>query len=255
MNRPSAFQQMPFTPMVKRLMIINVVIWFVGQVLIEGLILKTSVISDTLSLVPEQALLKGYVWQLVTYMFLHSSQVTHILFNMLMLWFFGAELEQRWGGKFFLAYYLVCGIGAAILYVVVTALAAALFGVGTMAMLIPVQGASAAIFGLLLAYGMLFGERVIFFMMLFPMKAKYFVMIMGFVEMASLIQTRERGSEVAYLAHLGGLAAGWLFLKGWGVWQRQRWNRKLNQKQKGRNLRLVVNNDKDSKKDGPKYWN
>ncbi|MBX2988961.1 MAG: rhomboid family intramembrane serine protease [Bdellovibrionaceae bacterium] len=249
-------QGMPFTPAVKWLLIINVAVWFGLQVVLEGFILRSDALSAALSLVPERVLFGGAVWQLFTYMFLHTSQVTHILFNMLMLWFFGAELEQRWGTKFFVAYYLVCGVGAAVIYVVGTALAAGLFGVGAMSLLIPVQGASGAVFGLLLAYGLLFGDRTIYFFMVFPMKARYFVMIMGFVELASLMTSRERGGEVAYLAHLGGLISGFVFLKGWGWWQRYRWNRKIQQKHKGRNLRLVVDNDKNKNdKDGPRYWN
>lgn len=243
---------LPITPVVKWLVIINVSVWFLGQVILEGLILKSDIISGNLSLVPERVLLGGAIWQIFTYMFLHTSQVTHVLFNMLMLWFFGAELEQRWGAKFFLSYYLVSGVGAAIIYVAATAMAVGFFGVGAMSLVIPVQGASGAVFGLLLAYGMIFGERIIHFMMIFPMKAKFFVLIMGFVEFASLLTSRERGSEVAYLAHLGGILSGFLFLKFWSWSQRYRWNRKLQQKHKGRNLRLVVDNEKDK---DPKYWN
>lgn len=246
---------MPFPPVVKWLVITNVAVWFIGQVVLEGFVLRSNLISSYLSLVPLQVLEQGYLWQLVTYMFLHTTQVTHILFNMLMLWFFGAELEQRWGRRFFATYYFVTGVGAAIIYVAGTALAAGLFNIGVFTLAIPVQGASGAVFGLLLAYGMLFGERVIHFMMIFPMKAKFFVLIMGFVEFASLLSSRERGSEVAYLAHLGGIISGFLFLKGWGWWQRRQWNKKAAQKHRGRNLRLVVDNDKEEDKNGPRYWN
>lgn len=257
MNRSVSFGGgLPFPPVVKFLVILNVAVWFVGQVVLEGFLLKSQPFSRYLSLVPIQVIEQGFLWQLVTYMFLHTSQVTHILFNMLMLWFFGAELELRWGPRFFLAYYFVTGVGAAIIYVVGTVLAASVFNLGVMSLSIPVQGASGAVFGLLLAYGLLFGERIIHFMMIFPMKAKFFVMIMGFVEVASLLSSRERGSEVAYLAHLGGLVSGFVFLKSWAWWQRRQWARKAAQKHKGRNLRLVVNNDKeDGDKNGPRYWN
>lgn len=257
-NRPVDFaRNVPtFTPAVKALVIVNVLVWFIGQVVLEKLILNTNAFSLALSLIPEQVLLKGFVWQVVTYMFLHTSEVTHILFNMLMLWFFGSELEQRWGTRFFITYYLTTGIGAAVIYVTGVALYAAITGGGTAGLMIPVQGASGAIFGLLLAYGMIFGERMTYFLIVFPMKAKYFVMLMGFVELVSMMTSRDRGSEVAYLAHLGGLISGFIFLKSWGWWQRRRWNRKLNQKQKTRsNLRLVVDNEKDDDKGGPRYWN
>lgn len=248
-------RSLPLTRVVKWLLILNVGIWFVGQVLLEGYVLKSDLISGNLSLVPERVLFGGAIWQLVTYMFLHTSQITHIFFNLLTLWFFGGELEQRWGSKFFLTYYLATGVGAAVIYVTGTALAAGLFNVGATALLIPVQGASGAIFGLLLAYGLIFGDRTVYFFMLFPLKARIFVMIMGFMELAALLTSRERGSEVAYLAHLGGLVSGFLFLKGWNAWQRRQWNRKLSSKHKGRNLKLVVDNqDKDDPK-GPRYWN
>jgi membrane associated rhomboid family serine protease len=116
-----------------------------------------------------------------------------------------------------------------------------------------VVGASGAIFGLLLAYGMIFGERVVTFMMLFPMRAKYFVMILGGVEIATLLGGGH--GRVANLAHIGGLAAGFLFLQVYTRLQQSRW-RKQGSKRGGRGLRLVVNNPKnDEKKDGPKYWN
>jgi membrane associated rhomboid family serine protease len=240
----------PFTPVVKWLLIINVFIWFVFQVLMEGFlhIQFTSIFS----LVPEKVLYDFSVWQLGTYMFLHSMQVTHILFNMLMLWFFGAELEQRWGSKFFLFYYLFCGIGAAVIYCLgiwgyVLATSA------PQVLRIPVIGASGAIFGLMLAHGILFGERIVYFFMLFPMKTKYFVMIMGFVQIASMMTSSSSGGEVAYLAHLGGLVAGYLCLQFRGTLLRFQTNQRARQK-KGRNLRLVVDNEKDSQK-GPKYWN
>lgn len=248
-------RSLPFPPAVKFLVFANVGVWIILQVIIETLILKEPLVSSRLSLIPNSVLLSGSIWQLVTYMFLHTSGVTHILFNMLMLWFFGAELELRWGKKYFLTYYFVCGIGAAILYVLCTSLSAALFGFGAQSMFVPVQGASGAIFGILLAYGLLFGDRTIHFFMVFPMKARVFVLIMGIVEMASLLSSSERGSDVAYLAHLGGLASGFIFLKGSNLWQRRQWNRKLNQKTKSQqHLRLVIDND-DKKKDDPKYWN
>lgn len=250
---PGFARSLPFPPAVKYLVFANVGIWLILQVIIEGLILKEPVLSGRLSLIPDRVLLGGAVWQLITYAFLHTSGVTHILFNMLMLWFFGAELELRWGRRYFLTYYFACGIGAAVIYVLGVGLAASLFGVGTSSLFIPVQGASGAIFGILLAYGLLFGDRTIHFFMVFPMKARVFVLIMGVVEFASLLSSYERNSGVAYLAHLGGIAAGFAFLKGSGWWQRRQWNRKLMQKSKSQHLKLVVDNDKS--KDDPKYWN
>jgi membrane associated rhomboid family serine protease len=185
-------------------------------------------------------------------MFLHSMQVTHILFNMLMLWFFGAELEQRWGTKFFVFYYFFCGIGAAILYCAGVFVYALATGSQT-GLIVPVMGASGAIFGLLLAQGLIFGERVVYFFMLFPMKTKWFVALMGVIQLASMMTSSVSGGEVAYLAHIGGLVAGFICLKGKDYMDRKDWRRRQKAKGKGRNLRLVVDNEKDDKP--PKYWN
>lgn len=252
MNRGSQMSMaLPFTPVVKWLVIINVAVWFVLQVLVEGFFKVP--ITGLFALVPSHVIFEFRIWELFSYMFLHSMQVTHILFNMLMLWFFGAELEQRWGGKSFLFYYLFTGVGAAIIYCIGMGIYAAATG-SQVGLVIPVVGASGAIFGLMLAQGILFGERMVLFFMLFPMKTKYFVMIMGAIQLASMLTSSPSGGEVAYLAHLGGLASGYL-----GLLLISRWKNYLNfkkTKKKGRNLRLVVDNEKPEKSDkGPRYWN
>lgn len=239
------------TPAVKWLLILNVGIWFVLQVVVEGLFRVP--FSSIFELYPGKVLFDFHVWQIFTYMFLHSTQVTHILFNMLMLWFFGAELEQKWGTKYFLIFYFGSGIGAAILYCLGIWGYAAATGSQT-GLIVPVMGASGAIFGLLLAQGLLFGERVMYFFMIFPMKNKYFVAVMGFVQLASMMTSSVNGGgEVAYLAHLGGLVSGYLLLKLKPNLDFNRWKAKPSSKVKGRNLRLVVNNEKEDKP--PKYWN
>lgn len=249
MNRSISFQTAPLTPAVKWLLIINVSVWFVLQVMVEGFLRIP--ITPLFALYPGMVLFDFKIWQLGSYMFLHSMQVTHILFNMLMLWFFGAELEQRWGTKFFLTYYFSSGIGAAILYCLGVWGYALATGSQT-GLIVPVVGASGAIFGLLLAQGIIFGERIVYFFMLFPMKTKVFVAVMGIVQLASLMTSGVSGGEVAYLAHLGGLVAGFITLQVKAWFTRQDFKKKA--KNKGRNLRLVVDNEKKSEKP-PKYWN
>src|SRR6185295_16811627 len=133
------------------------------------------VLTTTLGLEPSAVVEHLRFWQLVTYMFLHGG-VSHILFNMLALWMFGTELERIWGTRYFLKYYFVTGVGAAILTILFSLLpfefAFALRG----AIII---GASGAIYGLLLAYALYFPDRPIYMYLLFPIPAKYFVMIMG----------------------------------------------------------------------------
>ncbi len=157
----------------------------------------------TFGLVPNMVV-HGYVWQLFTYMFLHSTHsLGHILFNMLALWMFGSQLEQTWGTRRFLTYYTVCGIGAGICVVIV----AMLMGGSADSTI----GASGALFGILLAYGMLFPDAIILFMLFFPIKAKYFVMIMGAI--ALYMSVTGGNSGVSNVAHVGGLLVGYLFLK------------------------------------------
>src|SRR5437879_9321472 len=145
------------------------------------------------SLSPEMVLKQFAVWQLVTYMFLHGG-IGHILFNMLTLWMFGMDLERDWGSRRFLKYYFLCGIGAGICDVSVNAF---IHNLDTRTI-----GASDANYGLLLAFGMLYPDRTVLMSFLFPIKAKYFVMIMGAIAFLSSIGTA--GSRVSNVAHLGG---------------------------------------------------
>lgn len=232
-------------------MIASVVVWFVGQILIEGY--GGVDLTGIFAFQPGQVLFEYSIWQVVTYIFLHSAtQVNHILFNMLMLWFMGAELETRWGSKAFAAYYIINGAGAAVIYLIGVALYAAVTG-HQRALMVPVVGASGSLFALMMAYGWLFGERTIYFLMMFPMKAKYFVMLLGGVQLASLLTTGIVGSEVAHLAHLGGLLSGALYIFIWGYYRTRMVSNK--NRKKSPNLRLVVNNESSEEKKGPKYWN
>jgi membrane associated rhomboid family serine protease len=242
----------PLTPVVRWLIIVNVVVWLVFQVIIERYFLSEPLFTYLFGLVPISVIQKFFVWQVGSYMFLHSFNVFHIVFNMLLLWWLGSELEQRWGSKFFLSYYLVSGVGAGIIYTLVLLLNGLI--TGSMAgWTSPVVGASGAIFGLMLAYGIIFGERIVYFMMVFPMRAKYFVMILGGVEIATLLNSGIGGSEVANLAHIGGIISGFAFLRLYTIFQQRKWRSQSGRR--GRGLRLVVNNDRKDEKDGPRYWN
>jgi membrane associated rhomboid family serine protease len=164
-------------------------------------------VAGSLALVPEQVL-HGRVWQVVTYMFLHGN-LAHIFFNMLALWMFGTELERRWGTPFFVRYYFATGIAAALSTIVFSlvpiAMTARLYYTGTI-------GASGAIYGLLLAYGLTFPDRPLLLFLLFPVPAKYAVMIFGGIEL--FLSASDIGGGVAHITHLGGLAAGYVLLRG-----------------------------------------
>ncbi len=237
------------TPMVKALLIANAVIWFVGVVIAQEFILKNNMVFNTFGLSAGGVLESFKLWQPVTYMFLHSMGIWHILFNCLIIWFIGSELEKIWGQKEFLRYYFTCGIGAGMLYVIVINLAVNLFGLNPGLMEVPTVGASGAIFGLLVAYGVIFGERTIFFMMLFPMKAKYFILLLGAIEVFTLI-TSGFGGVVNNTAHLGGFAVGlfYIYLNKYINKKRQkRWLKKPGQK-----LKLIVDNE-IKKEDKPTF--
>lgn len=188
----------------KWLLIVNIAIFVVS-------ILSDRIVAPFLgnfTLVPAQVVQEFAIWQLVTYMFLHAGFM-HILWNMLALWMFGTELERLWGTAKFLRFYFICGIVAGLTVVV----CAYIFG-GTE---LRTLGSSGAIYGVLIAYGLMFPEQTILFGFLIPMKSKYFVMIIGgIVFLQSYMATigGSRGSGVAVLAHLGGLATGYLLLRG-----------------------------------------
>jgi membrane associated rhomboid family serine protease len=174
-------------------------------------------------LVPAEVTQSYYLWQLVTYIFLHGG-FFHILFNMFALYMFGSELEQLWGTREFTKFFFICGIGAGITSVIVTPHSQA-----------AIIGASGAIFGLLLAYGVLFPNRIIYLYMIIPIQAKWFVIIMGAITFLSSMSAT--GSGVAYIAHLGGMLFGFIYLKGarfffdfrgwYQRWQHRRLRRKF----------------------------
>jgi membrane associated rhomboid family serine protease len=141
------------------------------------------------------------IWQLVTYLFLHGGFM-HLLFNMFTLWMFGSTLERDWGTRRFLKYYLLCGVGAGLCDVAVNA------AIGNWAT--STIGASGAIYGLLLAFGVMYPNATILFSFLFPIKAKYFVMIYGAM---ALLGSLNINSGVSNVAHLGGMLFGYAYLK------------------------------------------
>ena len=195
----------PITPAVKLLLIANVGLFLLTLI---APLAMTRLFGMRPSLVIEQA----QVWQLATYLFVHSPvSFGHILFNMLAVWMFGVELERRWGTPFFLKFYFVCGIGAAICTIVVSLLpfdaAARLYQTTTI-------GASGAVYGLLMAWALIFPNRQILFMFIFPLKTRVFVMIIGAIAFLSALNAS--GGPVASVAHLGGLVAGWFYLQGPG---------------------------------------
>ena len=204
-------------PVVKNLIVINVLMYLItaitGNCMYENFALFYF----------KSPFFKPY--QLVTHMFMHGG-FTHILFNMYTLYIFGCVLERVWGSQKFLFYYFVTGIGAALLHMGVMYLQLrgyiADFNAGDMfaqssiqsILVTPTVGASGAIYGLLLAYGMLFPDNIM--QLIFPpvaLKAKWFVIIFGALEL--LLGLSGRGGNVAHFAHLGGMIFGFFLILYW----------------------------------------
>jgi membrane associated rhomboid family serine protease len=198
-TRYTAFGGRDVTPAVKFLLIVNTAVFFL-QLFLPNQFL------DFFGLVPALVWDDFYLWQLFTYQFLHGG-LLHLLFNMLALWMFGCDLERRWGSPFFLRYYFVSVIGGGVLNALILP-----------GQVVPSIGASAGIYGILLAYGLIYPNQIVYFYFLFPIKMKHFVWIIGAIALYSSIASGQSG--IAHLAHLGGMVFGYLYLRGGNPWDR-----------------------------------
>ena len=188
-------------PVVKNLIIINVLVYMATALLPVG----NEIIRFCALWFGASPFGEFHSYQFVTYMFLHAS-VEHIFFNMFALWMFGRTLEYELGSKRFLIYYMVCGVGAALIQLATAYL--------TGEMPIQLVGASGAVMGLLLAFGVTHPNAVIMLLIPpIPMKAKWFVVIYGVIEL--FLGWTGFGGNVAHFAHVGGMLWGLLLLQWW----------------------------------------
>lgn len=197
-----------FPPAIKWLLIINVIFYLVPRIFY----LNLNTFYYILGLVPERLINGLYLWQLVTYLFVHGG-FWHIFFNMFVLWMFGSELERTWGSKEFLKFYFIAGIGAGLFNVLFSLLSPSAWQT-------PVIGASGAIYGVLVAYAMLFPERLVYIWFLIPVKVKYLVIFLVAIEFLSTY----RPDGVAHFAHLGGALIGFLYLRYNMRWRLKKWS-------------------------------
>jgi len=215
------------TPAVKGLIIANVSVYIL-QILTQRF--GGGGIESLFALTPTLMREKMWLWQLVTYMFLHAPNWPfHLILNMLMLWMFGTEVERAWGSSRFLKYYFVCGIGAAL----ATCLT---FYKST------TYGASGAVFGVMLAFAMLFPERMIYFWFIFPMRSMSFVLLCAGIELLQLLNLPD---GVAHTAHLGGMLFGWLYLKR--AWKVPDFVSELRWRWRRRRLRVIERDDRNDR--------
>ena len=228
--RPRGFQAIP--PVIKNLVILNALVFF-AQMTFQN---NATINLENLFALHDVHSVFFRPHQLVTYMFMHGS-FEHILFNMFALWMFGAVLENYWGSKRFLIFYMVCGLGAGLLHLGVLYLEMepimAIFN-----QLDPRQqeellysrefkvntatvGASGSVFGCLAAFGWLFPNSLLYIYFLFPIKAKYFVILYAAMELWLGI-ANSAGDNVAHWAHLGGAAVGIAMVIYWNKTNRRR---------------------------------
>ena len=200
----------PFTRAVKQLLIANGAVFLIVAIVAAFTSPGTdSWVNFHFGLVPQLAVLHGWIWQFVTYAFLHAG-VLHILFNLLALWMFGAQLEVDWGYSLFMQFYFFCVVGAAI-----TTSLVAFTGLLGASPVVPTVGASGGIYGILIAFGILHGDsEIMLFPIPFRIKARYFVIGLIFLALyGALSSAHTLGQSTAYMAHLGGGLFGYLFLK------------------------------------------
>jgi len=194
----------PFTRWVKRLILVYAAIYLLMAITEVASPLTHGWVSVYLGLIPK-LVVRGMIWQLITYSFLHF-QLLHLLFNALSLWMFGSQLESDWGSKRFLEFYFFCAVAAAL-----TTVAMSYTHILGLSPVTTTIGASGGIYGLLVAFGVLYGEsEIMMFPLPFRIKAKYFVWGIVFLTLVGAIQ--ETGG-VANFAHLGGLLFGYLYLR------------------------------------------
>ena len=210
-----------FPDVVKAIIVANCAVY-----LMEALTGFNGPFTGWLALTP-QAVWHGAVWQVFTYMWLHADSPLHLLFNMFGLWMFGSQVASAWGTQRFLRYYLICGIGAGVLIAAWPGLLQ-LLGADTVSYRMPTLGASGAVYGVLLAFSLLWPDRTI--MLLFPpipLRAIWFIPFLFFMEVVS------GPRNVSHVGHLGGVLVGYLALRNMGVggrvgfgqlrWRLKRW--------------------------------
>ena len=193
---PIDFSAMP--PAIRGLLIANVAGFVVAK-------LVGPQVYDLFGLVPQHLIFDRWIWQPITYLFIHGN-IWHLIFNLFALWMFGMPVEAQWGEAEFLKFYFLCGVGAA--------LTSAALGVHST---IPVIGASGPVYGLLVAFAMLNPDAVVYLYFLIPVKAAHMAILFGALEFFAGATGATPG--IARFAHLGGMVTGYFYIRWWWVWK------------------------------------
>jgi len=242
----------PLTLVTRNLIVVCVAVYFIDFIATHlGFQFHDLYLNEIFGLVPAFIKDKGWAWQFLTYIFLHG-QPLHLLLNMLILWYFGSEIEMKLGRKQFLFYFLLCGIGAGIFNYAINCIFSDVSRLSH-----PIIGASGAIFGILAAYGIFFGDRYFLVFFVFPMKAKYFVLVMALVELITGVEASAQ-DNVAHFAHIGGMFVGaiYIYLK----YLRPRGpksghSKKDVEREKLKKQFTLIVNEKNQKEEKGPFWN
>ena len=178
---------------VKILLIINIVVFILME--LSG---QKSMLFQIFGLVPIAVIQDYKIWQTITYLFVHGGFL-HMFFNMFVLWMFGKDLEQDWGQNQFILFYFLCGIGSGLITIIMS-----------MNSFIPIVGASGAIYGVLVAYGFTYPNRMVYLYGILPLKVKYMVLVLGMVAFFASLSTSH--STISHITHLAGMIIGILYI-------------------------------------------
>ena len=194
-SNPGQFSYKPtlFTDAIKTLITVNFIIF-----LLQTISKSDQLFFTVFGLVPKMVWSDFMLWQPFTYIFFHGD-IWHVLINMFVLWMFGIELERMWGKKKFLTFYFVTGIGSGLITM--------LFGLHS---LTPIVGASGAIYGVLMAYGLTYPNRIVYLYGIIPIKSIWFVIGIGTIAFFSSFNNI---TQISHLTHLSGMALGYILLK------------------------------------------
>ena len=192
---PGQFSYKPalFTDAIKILVSVNF-----GIFLLQTIARTEGMFFPLFGLVPKLVWSEFMLWQPFTYLFFHGS-IWHVLINMFVLWMFGSELERLWGKEHFLKFYFVTGVGAGLVTII--------FGLNSMT---PIVGASGAVYGVLLAYGLTYPNRTVYLYGIIPIKSLWFVIGIGVI---AFMSSFDNVSQISHLTHLSGMMIGYLMLK------------------------------------------
>jgi membrane associated rhomboid family serine protease len=238
--------QLRVSETIKKLLITYVVI-FIAQHVIDQFMGGN--IRGWLALTP-MSTLHGMIWQVFTYSFLHVD-VMHLILNMMVLAFVGSDIEAVWGIRRFFIFYSFCILSAGVFYMLMQLVIA-----NPIYLQMPMMGASGGIYGLLLAYAILFPDREMLFMMIFPMKSKQFVILLAGIEFLQALFSGQSG--LSAIAHLSGMGAGLFFmwLQAKGIQLDFKKSADASAKKRPNHLKLVSNKPKkdDDDRSDPKTW-